>query len=297
MHIVLTGGSGFIGQRLIERLLRDGHSLHLLARRRPSAPPQVGFSEWSASDAQAPHGPVASANAIIHLAGEPVAQRWNAEVKKRIRDSRINGTRKLVETIARSQDRPHTFICASAVGYYGDRGEEVLDESSNRGSGFLPDVCVEWEDEARAAGKLGVRVVMLRIGIVFGRDGGALKKMLPAFRMGVGGPIASGTQWVSWIHLDDLVDSVLFSLERTDLAGPINTVAPNPVRNRDFAKALGNVLGRPAVIPTPSFALKLILGEGADVVAESQRVVPKALERAGFEFRYPEINGALRNAI
>jgi uncharacterized protein len=139
--------------------------------------------------------------------------------------------------------------------------------------------------------------VMLRIGIVFGREGGALKKMLPAFRMGIGGPIGSGTQWISWIHLDDLVDSILFSLERTDLAGPVNAVAPNPVRNRDFAKALGSALGRPAVIPTPSFALKLILGEGADVVTESERVVPKALERAGFEFRYPEINGALRNAI
>jgi uncharacterized protein (TIGR01777 family) len=297
VHVVLTGGSGFIGERLIQRLLRDGHSVHLLGRRRPPASSQVGFSEWNASDSRAPQEPIASADAIVHLAGEPVAQRWNADVKKRIRDSRVNGTRVLVEAIARSEDRPHTFISASAVGYYGDRGDTILDESSARGSGFLPDVCVAWENEASAAGKLGVRVVMLRTGIVLGQGGGALKKMLPPFRMGVGGPIGSGAQWVPWIHIDDLVDSILFSRERTDLVGPVNTVAPNPVRNRDFAKALGNALGRPAVIPTPGFALKLILGEGADVVAQSQRVVPKALERAGFEFRYPEIHGALRNAI
>ena len=295
MKITLTGGSGFIGQRLIEHLLQDGHSLHAVGRRPPDAP--VRFSEWDANGGAVPTEAIEGADAIVHLAGEPIAQRWNSAVKKRIRDSRIFGTRAIVEAVSKLHQRPQTFLCASAIGYYGDRADEILDEQSSRGSGFLSDVCGEWEREARAAGNLGLRVVMLRFGIVLGKEGGALKQMLPPFRMGVGGPTASGRQWMSWIHVDDLIEAILFSLRNGSLFGPINATSPNPVRNQEFAKSLGEALRRPAVIHTPVFALKLLLGEAAEIALMSQRVAPRALERAGFQFRYPEIHNALRNAI
>ena len=295
MKITLTGASGFIGQQLIERLLQDGHSLHAVGRHRPGAP--VRFSEWDANGGAVPIEAIEGAEAIIHLAGEPIAQRWNSAVKKRIRDSRILGTRAIVEAVSGLHQRPQTFLCASAIGYYGDRADEILDEHSSQGRGFLSEVCFEWEREARAAGHLGLRVVMLRFGIVLGKEGGALKQMLPPFRLGVGGPTASGRQWMSWIHADDLIEAILFSLRNGNLFGPINATSPNPVRNQEFAKALGEALRRPAVIHTPVFALKLLLGETAEIALMSQRVAPRALERAGFEFRYPEIHSALKHAI
>jgi uncharacterized protein len=295
MKITLTGASGFIGQRLIERLLQDGHSLHAVGRHPPDAP--VRFSEWDANGGAVPIEAIEGADAIVHLAGEPIAQRWNSAVKKRISDSRIFGTRAIVEAVSKLHQRPQTFLCASAIGFYGDRADEILDEQSSRGSGFLSDVCGEWEREARAAGNLGLRVVMLRFGIVLGSEGGALKQMLPPFRLGVGGPTASGRQWMSWIHADDLIEAILFSLANVNLFGPVNATSPNPVRNQEFAKALGEALGRPAIIHTPIFALKLLLGEAAEIALASQRVAPRALERAGFQFRYPEIHDALRNAI
>jgi uncharacterized protein (TIGR01777 family) len=297
MKISLTGASGFIGNRLISRLLQEGHTLHALGRRRPDARPEVAFSEWDANGGVVPAAALNGSDAIIHLAGEPVAQRWNPDVKSRIFDSRVRGTKALVDALAEMRDRPRTLVCASAIGFYGDRGEEVLDETSAAGKGFLPDVCVEWERQARAAGNLGLRVVMVRIGIVLGREGGALKQMLPPFKMGIGGPIASGKQWMSWVHVEDLVEMMAFALTRTDVMGPVNGTAPNPVRNSEFSKALGQALGRPAVIHTPVFALKLILGEAASVVMASQRVVPKVMERAGFTFRYPEVGDALRHAV
>jgi uncharacterized protein len=295
MKITLTGGSGFIGQRLIEHLLQDGHSLHAVGRHPPDAP--VRFSEWDANGDAFPIEAIEGADAIVHLAGEPIAQRWNSAVKKRIRDSRIFGTRAIVEAVSKLHQRPQTFLCASAIGFYGDRADEILDEQSSRGSGFLSDVCGEWEREARAAGNLGLRVVMLRFGIVLGSEGGALKQMLPPFRLGVGGPTASGRQWMSWIHADDLIEAILFSLVNVNLFGPVNATSPNPVRNQEFVKALGEALGRPAIIHTPIFALKLLLGQAAEIALASQRVAPRALERAGFQFRYPEIHDALRKAI
>jgi uncharacterized protein (TIGR01777 family) len=295
MNVALTGGSGFIGQRLIARLLLDGRRVHAMGRHRPDE--QVRFSEWEANGGAVPIEAIEGTDAIIHLAGEPIAQRWNAAVKNRIRDSRVFGTRAIVEAISKLHQRPQTFICASAIGYYGDRADEILDEQSSQGEGFLSEVCGEWEREARAAGNLGLRVVMLRFGIVLGSEGGALKQMLPPFRLGVGGPTASGRQWMSWIHADDLIEAMLFSLTNVNLFGPVNATSPNPVRNQEFAKALGQALGRPAVIHTPVFALKLILGEAAEIALASQRVAPKALERAGFEFRYPEIHDALKNAV
>jgi uncharacterized protein (TIGR01777 family) len=298
MKIALTGASGFIGRRLISRLVLDGHSVHALGRRRPSGSPAISFSVWDAREGGAvPAEALRDAKAIVHLAGEPVAQRWNTDVKTRIMESRVQGTKAIVDAVAASRDRPETLVCASAIGFYGDRGEEILDEASSPGTGFLPEVCLAWEREARAAGNLGLRVVMVRIGIVLGKEGGALKKMLPPFRMGIGGPIASGQQWMSWIHVEDLVEIILFALGREQVFGPVNATAPNPVRNKEFSKALGVALGRPAILPTPAFALKMMLGEAASVVVASQRVVPAVLERTGFTFRYSEVADALRNAV
>ena len=298
MKIALTGASGFIGRRLISRLLQDGHSVHALGRRRPSGSPAIGFSLWDASEGSAvPAESLRHARAIIHLAGEPVAQRWNTDVKARIMESRVQGTKAIVNAVAAAEDRPETLVCASAIGFYGDRGEEILDEASSPGTGFLPEVCLAWEREARAAGNLGLRVVMVRIGIVLGKEGGALKKMLPPFRMGIGGPIASGQQWMSWIHVEDLVEIIMFALDREQVFGPVNATAPNPVRNKEFSKTLGVALGRPAILPTPVFALKMMLGEAASVVVASQRVLPAVLERTGFTFHYPDVADALRNAV
>jgi uncharacterized protein (TIGR01777 family) len=189
------------------------------------------------------------------------------------------------------------MVSASAIGYYGDRGDEVLEESSRPGKGFLADVCLEWEREARAAQQLGLRVVIPRIGIVLGKEGGALKQMLAPFRLGMGGPMASGRQWMSWIHADDLVELILFCLRNDAVSGAVNATSPNPVRNSEFAKALGDALGRPAILHTPVFALKMMLGEAAGVVLASQRVLPTALQSAGFEWRHPEVGGALRHVV
>ncbi len=276
MNVTITGASGFIGQRLLARLLRDGHSLHAIGRSRPGGPAGVRFSNWDAGKSAVPAESIEGADAIVHLAGEPVGQRWNDDVKKRIRDSRVLGTRAIVEAVSKLQQRPQTIVCASAIGYYGDRADEILDEQSGIGQGFLSEVCGQWEAEARAAGNLGLRVVLTRTGIVLGREGGALKQMLPPFRLGVGGPTGSGKQWMSWIHLDDLIEAIVFSLGNVNVFGPVNATAPNPVRNEEFTKALGTALGRPAIVHTPVFALKLMLGEAAEVVLASQRVVPKA---------------------
>jgi uncharacterized protein (TIGR01777 family) len=294
MNGTLTGGSGLIGRHLLGALLSTGHSVHAIGRHNPGA---TRFSFWNAEQGAVPIEALEGADAVIHLAGEPIAQRWNAAVKKRIRDSRVAGTRALVAAISTLHQRPQSFLCASAIGYYGDRADEILDEQSTQGGDFLADVCGEWEREARGAGHLGLRVIILRTGIVLAKDGGALKQMVPPFRFGVGGRIGSGDQWMSWIHIDDLVAAILFALGDANVFGPVNLVSPNPVRNREFAQALGKALGRPAVLPTPLFALKILLGETAGVVLASQRVVPEALNRAGFTFRYPEIQGALTNAV
>ena len=222
MNVTITGASGFIGQRLLARLLRDGHSLHAIGRSRPGGPAGVRFSNWDAGKSAVPAESIEGADAIVHLAGEPVGQRWNDDVKKRIRDSRVLGTRAIVEAVSKLQQRPQTIVCASAIGYYGDRADEILDEQSGIGQGFLSEVCGQWEAEARAAGNLGLRVVLTRTGIVLGREGGALKQMLPPFRLGVGGPTGSGKQWMSWIHLDDLIEAIVFSLGNVNVFGPVN---------------------------------------------------------------------------
>jgi uncharacterized protein len=218
-------------------------------------------------------------------------------VKRKIRDSRVIGTRNLVAGIGAMPARPRVLVCASAIGYYGDRGDEILTEDSPPGKGFLPETCVEWEREAKAAEQLGVRVVPLRIGIVLGRGGGALKQMLPPFRMGAGGRLGDGRQWMSWVHLDDIVGLAEWALRNEAIAGPVNAAAPGAVRNEEFTRELGRALGRPAVIPVPTFGLKLLFGEMARVLLESQRAQPKVAENGGYQFRFPELTAALRDLL
>ena len=274
MNIIISGASGFIGRQLMKSLAHAGHSVQALSRRAP-------FAES-----------LREADVIIHLAGEPVAQRWTAEAKRRILESRVAGTRNLVQALARLPRKPEALICASAIGYYGSRGDEILTESSAPGSGFLPEVCVAWEREAQAAESFGIRVVRVRTGLVLAAGGGALQRMLPPFRMGVGGRLGSGRQWMSWIHLEDLTAMFQFAVE-SQVRGPLNGVAPQPATNSEFTRELAQALWRPAVFPVPEFALRLLFGEMADVLLASQRVVPAAAEAAGFRFRFPQLAPAL----
>jgi uncharacterized protein (TIGR01777 family) len=236
-------------------------------------------------------------DAVIHLAGEPVAQRWSGEVKRRIRASRVQGTANLVDGLASLSQRPAALVAASATGIYGDRGDEVLTESSAPGEGFLSEVTLEWEKASARAEQLGVRTVLARIGIVLGADGGALARMLPPFRFGAGGPIGSGMQWMSWIHIEDVARIMMFAAETPSLRGPVNTTAPNPVTNSDFSHALGRALRRPAILPLPVFALRLLFGEMSEVLTGSQRVQPCAAQSAGFEFRHTEVFAALKDLL
>ena len=295
MNITLTGASGFIGKLLVQRLQAEGHQLHLLGRSQPSYA-NVKFAKWDAlSNTKPPEEALANADAVIHLAGEPVGQRWSDEVKRNIRDSRINGTNRLVEALAKHP--PKTLVAASAIGFYGDRGDEILTEASRPGSGFLPGVCVDWEQAAQAATALGTRVVNPRIGIVLGLGGGAIDQMLPIFRLGGGGHIGNGRQWMSWIHVEDLVALLCAALTDEKYKGPINGTSPNPVTNSEFTAALGHVLHRPAIIPVPTFGLKLMFGEMAEMLIGGQHVVPEAALKAGFSFRYPQLDAALQAII
>ena len=297
MNITISGASGFIGRRLLKSLAKAGHSLHVLSRHAgTNLPAGVRISTWDPLKGPPPAESLREADAIIHLAGEPVAQRWTAQAKRRIRESRVAGTRNLVEALVTLTQRPEALICAAAIGYYGSRGDEVLTESSAPGSGFLPEVCVAWEREAQAAEALGVRVVRVRMGLVLDAGGGALQRMLPPFRMGVGGRLGNGRQWMSWIHLEDLAALFQFAVE-SQVRGPLNGVAPNPVTNSDFTRELARALGRPAVFPVPGFALRLLFGEMAEVLLASQRVTPAAAEAAGFRFRFPQLAQALAGLL
>lgn len=297
MRITISGGTGFIGRRLIQVLGEAGHSLHVLGRHaEPKLPDGVQASTWDPVKGPPPRESIDGADVIVHLAGEPVAQRWTTEVKRRIRESRVAGTRHLVEALATLPRKPSALVCASAIGYYGDRGDEVLDESSAPGNGFLPEVCIGWETEARAAEALGIRVVWIRIGLVLDAGGGALRQMLPAFRLGAGGRLGAGRQWMSWIHLADLAELFRMAVERP-VTGPINGTAPEPVRNVEFTRELAHVLRRPAVFPVPRLALQAIFGEMAGVLLESQRVLPRVAEEVGFPFRFAQLGPALADLL
>jgi uncharacterized protein (TIGR01777 family) len=296
MNITLTGATGFIGQRLARELVSRGEDVTILTRRARAGSSGVRFVEWDAISPP-PVDALAKAEAVIHLAGEPVAQRWSADVKGRIRSSRVQGTRALVDRILAASRRPAVFVSASAIGIYGHRGDEVLTEMSGPGTGFLADVSVEWERESTRASTHGIRVVNPRIGIVLGADGGALQRMLPPFKAGVGGRLGSGRQWMSWIHVEDLVSLILFALDHDIAAGPVNGTAPAPVRNDEFTAELASVLHRPALFPVPGLALRVLFGEMSDVLLSSQRVLPRAAEGLGFQFRYPTLRAALRQIL
>lgn len=302
MKLVLAGGTGFIGTPLRQTLVGDGHEVILLTRY-PSrvavaAGQQLRAVAWRPGIAGEWTAHLDGVDGIINLAGEPIAnKRWTAQQKARIRDSRISATASLVDAIGRLTRKPATLINASAVGYYGPRGDESLDESAVSGQGFLADVCRQWEATARRAESLGVRVVCLRIGVVLANDGGALAKMLPPFRLGLGGPVGSGRQWFSWIHRDDVIGLIRFALTHETLRGPVNATAPEPVTMRQFATALGRALHRPSGLPAPAFALRLVLGEMSEMLLTGQRVVPVVAQRSGYAFGYPSLDRALAAAL
>ena len=279
MHIAVTGATGFVGRQLTAELTREGHSVLRLSR---------GQTDLRRDP------PV---DAVVHLAGEPVSQRWNAAVKQRIRDSRVTGTRNLVDAMARLEHKPKVLVCASAVGYYGQRGDQPLDESAAPGEGFLSDVCREWEAEADRAASFGIRVVKIRIGLVLGRDGGALAAMLLPFRLGLGARLGDGRQWMSWIHLEDLTGMIRFALANDQASGAWNGVAPNPVTNAAFTRALGAALHRPAFFWAPEFVIRLGAGEMAQILFNSQRCAPAAPLAAGFRFRFPDLGPALHSVL
>jgi uncharacterized protein (TIGR01777 family) len=294
MRVTLTGVTGFIGARLAAELTSAGHELRVLGRRRPPQLPQsTEFFSWDSSLGEPPAESLEGSDAVVNLAGEPVAQRWNAEVKRRIRDSRVDGTRHLVNALSTLSRRPRTLINASAIGIYGSRGDEILTESSSHGDDFLAGVTEDWEGAADLAEALGIRVVKLRIGIVLGKEGGALAKMLTPFRFGVGGRLGSGKQWMSWIHVEDVIRLILFAIENPAVRGPLNVAAPNPATNAEFTRQLAAALHRPAIFPVPAFALGIVFGEMAGVLISSQRALPQSALAAGFRFQHPDLPEAL----
>ncbi len=274
MNVAITGASGLIGKALRERLASNGHTAVAIAR---GALP-------------------GECDAVVHLAGEPVAQRWTEQAKKRIHDSRVDGTRHLVNGLSAQSKRPRVLVCASAVGYYGSRGDQVLTEASSPGSDFLARVVMDWEEASQSAESLGIRVVRLRFGAVLG-PGGALAKLLPVFRFGLGGKLGSGRQWMAWIHIADAVNLILFALDYAAIRGAVNATAPHPVTNEEFTNRLAIALHRPAIFPVPAFALKLALGEMSEMLLASQRVLPTVAKSAGFRFQYPDLHGALEDLL
>jgi uncharacterized protein len=296
MKILLTGASGFIGSDLISRLSKNGHRVVPL-QRTPATGSEAG-PNWNPAVGQIRLEPAGALDAVVHFAGENIAQRWSPAAKARIRASRVDATRLLCEALARLPQPPRVLICASATGFYGDRGEEVLDERSAPGTGFLPEVCQAWEAAADAARQRSIRVVHLRLGIVLARHGGALAKMLPAFRLRLGGRLGAGQQFWSWIALEDLLRVVEQALQDERLSGPVNAVSPAATTNAGFTEALARVLRRPTFIPMPEFVVKLIFGEmGREALLASARVRPARLLENGFEFRFPELTTAFKQLL
>ena len=297
MKILISGSHGLVGSALTRSLAADRHEVSPLVRHAT----EYGAKEveWSPERYSIALARIEGFDGVVHLAGESIAEgRWTEEKKKRIRESRVKGTQLLSESLAGLKNPPRSFLCASAIGYYGNRGDEILTESSLPGNDFLADVCVEWEKATERAAQKGVRTVNLRFGVILDSKGGALAKMLPPFRMGVGGRIGSGKQWMSWIALDDVVGAIKYALTNESLSGPVNVVAANPVTNAEFTKALGKVLSRPTFFPVPAFGARLVFGEMADaLLLSSQRVEPRRLKEAGYSFAYPQLEGALRHVI
>ena len=287
MRIAITGASGFIGNHVARTLRSAGHEIVTLGRGT-----SVNY-RWDAG-ADAPPEAFEAAGAVVHLAGEPVSQRWTPEAKRRIYDSRVLGTERLIHGLSITRQRPQVLVCASAVGYYGNRGDEPLTESAEPGTGFLARLCREWEAKADLAEALGMRVVKVRIGVVLGANGGAIKQMLTPFKMGAGGRLGHGRQWMPWIHLDDIAGIFRHAIE-TNASGVLNGVAPGLATNAQFTAALAKRLHRPAIFPVPKLALQVLFGEMADVLVGSQKVIPEATQRSGYRFAHPDLNEALQS--
>jgi uncharacterized protein (TIGR01777 family) len=299
--IVVSGATGFIGRRLVEALVTRGDTVTALTRDPEHAkgrlPEQARLERWDAGHGDGPIESLETCDAVVHLAGErAVGNRWTAEVKREIMDSRVRSTKRIVLAIDRAAHRPRAFVCASGVGYYG-AGNEPVDETGPPGNDFLAQVTVAWEAAATRAESLGVRVVRARLGIVLGRSGGALEQMAMPFRMFVGGPIGSGKQPVSWVHLDDAVGILLRAIDDDSLSGPVNVVAPNVVTNEELSSAIGRALRRPSAFRVPELALRLRFGEGADPLVTGQRAVPRVLLEKGYAYRYPRLDDALKEAL
>jgi len=293
-EVLVSGASGLIGSALLPALQSRGYEVTRLVRGTALG---KGDIAWDPSHPLPPQS-VSGFDAVVHLAGESIVGRWTDVKKRRVRESRVQGTRNLAEALAVAPQAPRVFISASAIGYYGDRGEETLREESSTGIGFLPEVCREWEAAAEPATRAGIRTAQMRFGVVLSASGGALKKMLPPFRMGVGGNIGNGRQWMSWIAIDDVVDAIQHVIKTDSLHGPVNVVGPNPVRNSEFTKTLASVLSRPAVFPMPAFAARLVFGQMADeLLLASQRVEPAKLMATGYVFQKPELRAALENIL
>ena len=291
MKVTVTGASGLIGRPLVEALRARGDDVTTLSR-----DPERGVT-WDPLTEPAPHEALSGVDAVVHLAAENIAQRWSDDAKRLIRDSRLIGTANLRAGVAAAAPRPAALISASAIGYYGDRGDEALDEDSTPGDDWVAQLCAGWEEAAAVGAELGLRVCTLRTGVVLAAGGGALAKMLPPFRAGLGGPVAGGHQYVSWIALDDVVGLYVTALDDARYAGPVNATAPAPATNADFSKALGHALHRPAVAPVPKAAVRLLFGEMSQIVTGGQKVLPKRAAELGYDFRYPGLDAALAAAL
>lgn len=294
MKILISGASGLVGTELSRVLRGAGHTIVPLTRKNPPPPGEISWNPQGKLQGEQLEG----IDAVIHLAGENIAGRWTAAKKKSIRDSRVVGTQTLAEAVRQMRTPARAFVCASAIGFYGNRGDELLTESSPPGKGFLPEVCQEWENAADSVASATTRVVKLRIGVVLSPKGGALAKMLLPFKMGVGGVVGSGKQWMSCISLDDVVGAIVFALNTESLSGPVNLVLPEPSTNREFTKTLGKVLSRPTIFPMPVFVVRIVFGEmGEELLLGSTRVKPEKLMSTGFQYKHPNLEVALRGVL
>lgn len=303
--IAITGATGLVGTRLVKLLTQNQHQIIVFTRNSSKAQkifpasnfPNIEIVQYTPQESGEWQDKISGCDAVINLAGEPISERWTSQHKKAILESRQIGTRKIVEAISKAEVKPQVLISGSAVGYYGTSETNVFDETSSSGNDFLAEVCQKWEAEATAVEEYGVRLVIIRIGIVLANGGGALGKMLTPFQMGAGGPIGTGRQWFSWIHRDDLVKIIIEALNRDDMKGVYNATAPNPVRMKDFCQTLGEVLNRPSWLPVPEFVLELLLGDGAIVVLEGQKVIPKKTQSFNIQYQYPEIRSAIQEIV
>ncbi|MGB8299029.1 MAG: TIGR01777 family oxidoreductase [Polyangia bacterium] len=296
MRILISGASGLIGRALAESLRSAGHTVQTLVRRKPNE--SQGEIAWDPEAGVLDSSRLEGVDAVVHLAGKPIDARWTEATKRAIRDSRVKGTTLLAQAAAQLPTRPQVFICASAVGFYGSRGDEALDETSASGQGFLPDVCRAWEEAGAPARDAGLRTVHLRTGVVLSCQGGMLARVLPPFKMGAGGVLGTGEQWISWISLADVIAAIRYVIASAELSGPVNLTSPQPVPNAEFTHTLGKILGRPTVLPLPAFAVKLLVGEmGDELLLAGQKVLPKKLLASGFTFAHSDLESALRWAL